>query len=60
MAHILGVMTQKGMNTEFAMDLQEKAGINYAANAGDIDQEVSMQIDITYIVKKLMFMDAVI
>ena len=44
-AHILGVMTQKGMNTEFAMDLQEKAGINYAANAGDIDQEVSMQIE---------------
>jgi HK97 family phage prohead protease/HK97 family phage major capsid protein len=44
-AHILGVMTQKGMNTEFAMNLQEKAGIDYATNAGDIDQEVSAQIE---------------
>lgn len=44
-AHILGVMTQKGMNTRFAMDLQEKAGIDYATNAGDIDQEVSAQIE---------------
>jgi HK97 family phage prohead protease/HK97 family phage major capsid protein len=44
-AHILGVMTQKGMNTQFAMDLQEKAGIDYTTNAGDIDQEVSQQIE---------------
>ena len=44
-AHILGVMTQKGMNTRFAQELQEKAGIDYATNAGDIDQEVSAQIE---------------
>ena len=39
-AHLLGVMTQKGMNTSFAQDLQEKAGIDYTTNAADIDQEV--------------------
>ena len=44
-AHVLGVMTQKGMNTEFGIELQEKAGIDYATNAGDIDQEVSAQIE---------------
>jgi HK97 family phage prohead protease/HK97 family phage major capsid protein len=44
-AHLLGVMTQKGMNTSWAQDLQEKAGINYAANAGAIDQEVSNLIE---------------
>jgi HK97 family phage prohead protease/HK97 family phage major capsid protein len=44
-AHILGVMTQKGMNTQFAQNLQEKAGIDYTTNAGDIDQEVSAQIE---------------
>lgn len=44
-AHLLGVMTQKGMNTSFAQELQEKAGIDYATNAPDIDQEVSAQIE---------------
>ena len=44
-AHLLGVMTQKGMNTSFAQDLQEKAGIDYATNAGNIDQEVSNLIE---------------
>ena len=44
-AHLLGVMTQKGMNTSFARDLQEKAGIDYTTNAGDIDQEVSNLIE---------------
>ena len=44
-AHLLGVMTQKGMNTSWANDLQEKAGINYAANAAAIDQEVSNLIE---------------
>lgn len=44
-AHLLGVMTQKGMNTSFAQDLQEKAGIDYTTNAGDIDQEVSNLIE---------------
>lgn len=44
-AHLLGVMTQKGMNTSFAQNLQEKAGIDYTTNAGDIDQEVSNLIE---------------
>ena len=44
-AHLLGVMTQKGMNTSFAQDLQEKAGIDYATNAPNIDQEVSNLIE---------------
>ena len=44
-AHMLGVMTRKGWDTDFARDIQEKAGINYAANAADIDQEVSSQIE---------------
>ena len=44
-AHMLGVMTRKGWNTDFAQDLQKKAGVNYAANAADIDQEVSSLIE---------------
>ena len=44
-AHMLGVMTRKGWDTDFARDLQEKAGVNYAANAADIDQEVSSLIE---------------
>ena len=44
-AHMLGVMTRKGWDTDFARDIQEKAGVNYAANAADIDQEVSAQIE---------------
>ena len=44
-AHMLGVMTRKGWDTQFARDIQEKAGINYAANAADIDQEVSSLIE---------------
>lgn len=44
-AHMLGVMTRKGWDTDFARDIQEKAGVNYAANAADIDQEVSSQIE---------------
>ena len=44
-AHLLGVMTRKGMNTEFGIDLQEKAGIDYTTNAADIDQEVSSLIE---------------
>jgi len=44
-AHMLGVMTQKGWNTDFAGDIQEKAGIDYASNAADIDQEVSRLIE---------------
>ena len=44
-AHMLGVMTRKGWNTDYARDLQEKAGIDFATNAGDIDQEVSSLIE---------------
>jgi HK97 family phage prohead protease/HK97 family phage major capsid protein len=44
-AHILGVVTGKGMNTVFGQSVQQKAGIDYASNAGDIDQEVSRQIE---------------
>ena len=44
-AHMLGVMTQKGWNTDFASDIQQKAGIDYASNAADIDQEVSRLIE---------------
>ena len=44
-AHMLGVMTRKGWDTDFARDLQQKAGVNYAANAADIDQEVSSLIE---------------
>lgn len=44
-AHILGVVTGKGMNTAFGQSIQEKAGIDYTTNAGDIDQEVSRQIE---------------
>jgi len=44
-AHLLGVMTGKGWDTNFARNIQEKAGIAYAATAADIDQEVSRQIE---------------
>ena len=44
-AHMLGVMTRKGWDTDFARNIQEKAGINYTANAADIDQEVSSLIE---------------
>ena len=44
-AHMLGVMTNKGWNTRFAQDLQQKAGIDYTTNAADIDQEVSNLIE---------------
>ena len=44
-AKMLGTITGKGYNTDFARDLQEKAGLDYATNAGDIDQEVSSLIE---------------
>ena len=43
--HLLGVMTGKGWETDYSKNLMEKAGINYTANAGDIAQEVSTQIE---------------
>ena len=44
-ASLLGTMTGKGMTTDFARGVMEKAGIDYATNAGDIDQEVSRLIE---------------
>jgi len=44
-ASLLGTFTGKGMNTDFAQGIMEKAGIDYTTNAGDIDQEVSRQIE---------------
>ena len=46
-AHLLGVMTQKGFDTDYARDVFEKAGIAYTGggNAPDIAQEVSTQIE---------------
>jgi HK97 family phage prohead protease len=44
-AHVLGVITGKGMSTAFGQSIQQKAGIDYLTNAGDIDQEVSRQIE---------------
>jgi len=44
-AHMLGVMTKKGWDTNYGRDLFEKAGISYTAQAADIDQEVSSQIE---------------
>ena len=44
-ASLLGTITGKGMNTDFAQGIMEKAGIDYASNAGDIDQEVARQIE---------------
>jgi HK97 family phage prohead protease/HK97 family phage major capsid protein len=44
-ASLLGTFTGKGMDTDFARGVMEKAGIDYTTNAGDIDQEVSRQIE---------------
>ena len=44
-ASLLGTMTGKGMNTDFARGVMEKAGLDYTTNAGDIDQEVARQIE---------------
>ena len=43
--HLLGVMTGKGWDTDYSRGIMEKAGINYAANAADIAQEVSTRIE---------------
>jgi len=44
-AHMLGVITGKGWNTDYARQIQEKTGIEYANRAPDIDQEVSDRIE---------------
>ena len=43
-AHMLGVITGKGYNTEFARNLAEKAGIDYTTDAPDLDQEIQDNI----------------
>ena len=44
-AHLLGVMTTKGWNTDYGRSVLEKSGMDYATSAGDIDQIVSTQIE---------------
>jgi len=46
-AHLLGVMTNKGWNTDYARNVFEKAGVDYAGggNAPDIAQAVSTMIE---------------
>ena len=44
-ASLLGIMTGKGMDTDFARGVMEKAGIDYLSDAADIDQEVARQIE---------------
>lgn len=44
-AHLLGIATGKGMNTDFAREIFEKAGVDYTTSAGDIDQEIANQIE---------------
>jgi HK97 family phage prohead protease len=43
--HMLGVMTGKGWDTSYSNDVMQKLGVNYAANAAGISQEVSTQIE---------------
>jgi HK97 family phage prohead protease len=43
-AHMLGIYTQKGWNTDFAGQLAEKAGIDYVADAPLLDQEIKDEI----------------
>ena len=51
-AHLLGVMTGKGMNTAFARNLQEKAGITYGGNAaGDVD-DLGIDTEISRLIEK--------
>ena len=44
-AHLLGLVTEKGYNTDFARNIAEKAGVDYITDAADIDQEVSRRIE---------------
>jgi HK97 family phage prohead protease/HK97 family phage major capsid protein len=44
-AHMLGVMTGKGMETSYGRDLIEKAGVTYSSSAPNIATEVSGQIE---------------
>ena len=44
-AHLLGLATGKGWNTDFARDVQEKAGITYSGSADGIDVELASFIE---------------
>lgn len=44
-AKMLGVITEKGYNTSFAAEVAQKAGVDYATSAADIDQTVSTTIE---------------
>lgn len=44
-AHVLGVVTGKGFDTQMGRDLLEKGGLDYTTSAGDIAQEVSTAIE---------------
>jgi HK97 family phage prohead protease/HK97 family phage major capsid protein len=44
-AKMLGVVTNKGFNTNFANQVFEKAGVNYTTSAADVDQTVQTQIE---------------
>ena len=47
-AHMFGIVTGKGMNTDFARSVFEKAGVDYTSatnGADDIDQEIANQIE---------------
>ena len=51
-AHLLGVMTGKGMNTSFARNVQEKAGISYGdLAAGDVDG-LGIDIEVSRLIEK--------
>lgn len=44
-AKVLGVITGKNFNTEYAKTIMAKAGVDYATSAADIDQTVSTKIE---------------
>jgi HK97 family phage prohead protease len=43
-AHMLGVITGKGWDTDYAKEVAEKGGIDYTTNAPDLDQEIQDNI----------------
>ena len=44
-AHVLGVITGKGFDTDFGKEVMEKAGVDYTTSAADIDQTVATRIE---------------
>ena len=51
-AHLLGVMTGKGMNTSFARNVQEKAGISYGDSAAGDVVGLGIDIEISRLIEK--------